>query len=577
MQRECQALSDRVFDVLVIGGGIFGACAAWDATLRGYSVALVERTDFAAGTSANSYKFVHGGIRYLQHLDVPRLRRSCAERSAMLRIAPHLVSPVPIAIPTYGRGRRGKPYLGAGMLLYDAMTADRNFGMRDRKRRIARTRFLDTESVKALFPGLADEGLTGAAVLYDGQMYNPTRLVLAFVRSAVDNGAVALNYATAERLLCADEAVVGARVRDEVSGDHFEVRARAVLNAAGPWVPWMMEAERSPLATRGSYSRDACFVIRRRFDHEYAVALQGRTRDPDAVLSRSARHLFVTPWRDYTLCGVWHRVWTEHPDRVRIGERELAGYIDEINEALPGLALEPGDVTMWNAGLLPFGDNEEGAEDLSYGKRSRIVDHRDEHGLENLVSLIGVRYTMARADAAAAVDLVSRKLGERIERAPTQRTPIHGGEFESFDSLVDSVARAAPLNLEPGAVAALAHNYGTAFRSVLNLAEGEWTGCLTGATTLKAEVLHAVREEMALTLADVVFRRTDLATGGHPGPALQEAADLTGDVLGWDERRRRAEIAAVEKRFVVGNPVERPSSGGLLHGARSDMAAGAGA
>ncbi|MBN1237417.1 MAG: FAD-dependent oxidoreductase, partial [Gammaproteobacteria bacterium] len=122
MKRSIDALEERVFDVLIIGGGIFGACAAWDATLRGLSVALVERTDFAAGTSANSYKFVHGGIRYLQHADLLRLRRSCHERSALLRVAPHLVSPIPVVIPTYGRGRQGKALLGAGMLLYDALT-----------------------------------------------------------------------------------------------------------------------------------------------------------------------------------------------------------------------------------------------------------------------------------------------------------------------------------------------------------------------------------------------------------------------------------------------------------------------
>ncbi|HEX5420426.1 MAG TPA: glycerol-3-phosphate dehydrogenase C-terminal domain-containing protein, partial [Gammaproteobacteria bacterium] len=254
------------------------------------------------------------------------------------------------------------------------------------------------------------------------------------------------------------------------------------------------------------------------------------------------------------------------------------GYIEELNEALPGLELRLGDVTMWNAGLLPFGDNEPGAEDLRYGKRSHVIDHRAEHGLDSLVSLIGVRYTMARADAVRAVDLISRKLGEPVEHAPTDRLPVHGGDFDSFDSLVASVARQAPLNLPSGAVTALAHNYGAAFRDVLALAEGEWEGCLNGSTTLKAEILHGIREEMAMTLSDIVFRRTDLATGEHPGAAaLQEAALLAGRELGWDERRRRAEVAAVEKRLVIGNTVERPSSAGTVQGSGTDLAAGAGA
>lgn len=578
MQRECRALEDRTFDLLIIGGGIFGACAAWDATLRGLSVALVERTDFGAGTSANSYKFVHGGIRYLQHLDFARVKRSCFERSALLAIAPHLVSPVPIVIPTYGGGRRGKAFLGAGMLLYDALTAGRNFRVRDKSRRIPMTRFVGAAAVRSLFPGIRSERLTGGAVFCDGQMYNPTRLVLAFVRSAVESGALALNHVTAERLLRTGGAVLGARVRDEVSGAMHDVRARIVLNATGPWVPWMMSAENAPLVTAGTYSRDACFVIRKRFPHEYGLALQGRTRDPEAVLSRSARHLFLSPWRRYTLCGVWHRVWNEHPDRVRIGEREIAGYIEEINEALPGLGLRPADVTMWNAGLLPFGDNEPGAENLRYGKRSHLIDHRREHGIDNLVSLIGVRYTMARGDAAAAIDLVQGKLGERVERAPTHRVPVHGGDFDSFEELVRDVARAAPLNLESGTVTALAHNYGTVHRDVLALAEGDWAGCLSGSTTLKAEIAYGIREEMALSLSDIVFRRTDLATGGHPGSAaLQEAAALAARELGWDERRRQAEIAAVEKRLVVGSTVERPAARDPLPGSGAGVAAGASA
>src|SRR5690606_35588622 len=136
MLRNFADLESRVFDVLIIGGGIFGACAAWDATLRGLSVALVERTDYASGVSANSYKFVHGGIRYLQHADLWRLRQSCSERSALLRVAPHLVHPVPVVIPTYSRPRQGKALLGAGMLVYDALTLDRNLRIADRERRI---------------------------------------------------------------------------------------------------------------------------------------------------------------------------------------------------------------------------------------------------------------------------------------------------------------------------------------------------------------------------------------------------------------------------------------------------------
>lgn len=556
MKRTFQDLESRQFDLLVIGGGIFGACAAWDATLRGLSVALVEKADFGGGTSANSFKIVHGGIRYLQHADLARLRASCRERSAFLRIAPHLVTPLPIVVPTYGRGRQGKAFLGAGMLLYDCLTMDRNAGIADVTRRIPFSRFLDRTDVAGLFPGIQEAELTGGAVFRDGQMYNPPRLVLAFIRSASDEGALAVNYAEAERLERSDDVVVGARVRDRLSGDTAQVRARSVLNAAGPWVPSMMsEREQAPLRSVGSFSRDACFVVPRRFAHPYGLALQGRTHDPDAIIGRAARHLFVVPWRQYTLCGVWHRVWTAPPEDVHVSDEEIRAFIDEVNAALPSLDLRPEDVGMRNAGLVPFGDNEPGADHLRYGKKSHIIDHDTDAGLKNLVSLIGVRYTMARGDASQAVDLLCKKLGASRSPPATDAIPVFGGDFDDFEALVATAMQTAPFAISRAAAEALAHNHGTEYPNVF-AASGErpgWTGCVTGSTTLKAEVVYAVREEMAVRLTDIVFRRTDLATGGYPGrPAFEEAATLAAQELAWSVAKRGAELADVERCFING-------------------------
>src|SRR6202789_3750782 len=154
MKRDLAALAAERFDLLIVGGGAFGAAAAWDATLRGLRVALIDQSDFGSGASAECFKMVHGGIRYLQHADIRRLRSSCAERSAMLRIAPHLVNPLPIVIPTYGHGRQGKAFLAAGMLAYDALTAGKNSAIADRTRRIAGTRLLSRNQTLDLFPEL---------------------------------------------------------------------------------------------------------------------------------------------------------------------------------------------------------------------------------------------------------------------------------------------------------------------------------------------------------------------------------------------------------------------------------------
>ena len=175
MRRDIGLLTEYEYDLVIIGGGIFAACAAWDASLRGLSVALIEKYDFGSGSSANSLKFIHGGIRYLQHGDIVRLKHSCNERSAMLRVAPHLVRPLPVLIPTYGHGTSGKLFLGLGMYLYDFLTLGRNRGIRDAKQHIPLTRFLSKQEVLNEYPDLDQKGLTGAALFSDAQMYNPDR------------------------------------------------------------------------------------------------------------------------------------------------------------------------------------------------------------------------------------------------------------------------------------------------------------------------------------------------------------------------------------------------------------------
>lgn len=550
MHRDLAALENETFDLLILGGGIFGACAAWDAVLRGLRVALIERFDFGGQTSANSFKMVHGGVRYIQHGDLVRVRESARERRALLEIAPHLVQPLPIAIPTYGHGKRGRPLLAAGLFAYDLVTLDRNRGISDPTRRIPRARFLSRAGILAAFPFLADTNPSGAAVFTDAQMYNPTRLVLAFLRSAAERGATVANYVEAAALLLDGRRVGGVEALDRVSGGRFPIRARMVLNATGPWAePWLQRCLGRPLARPTAYSRDACFVVRRRFESDLGLAVAGRTRDRDALLARGARHLFVVPWRGYTLIGVWHRLWRD-PERVTVGDDELARFVDEINEACPALALTPSDVLTWNAGLLPFGDDRAGGEDLSYGKRSRLIDHAREHGLDGLISLIGIRYTMGRGDAAKAVDLAARKLAHSAPRPRTDRLPLSGGQIPDFEALVAEAAAADRFGLPAPVRRALLHNYGSAYREVLAHARHDPVCArpLPGSTVLAAEVNHAIREEMALTLADVVYRRTDLASAGPPDEAaLHTAGELMARSCGWGAGRLQREIEAVRE------------------------------
>ena len=558
MRRQLGDLQGREFDLVIVGGGISGLCVAWDASQRGLSVALLESRDFAHAASANSFKMIHGGIRYLQHADLVRVRMSARERRALLRIAPHLTRPLPIFIPTYGHGLKGREILMAGMKAYDLLTADRNRGIPDPARRIPGAYAVSRARALELFPGLNGTGLTGGAVFHDGQMISPARLALAFGSSAGRLGAVLVNHCEVTELLRGPGGVQGVIARDRLEDRSFEVRGRLVLNAAGGWAPDLL-ASSPPLGLRPRpvFSRDACFFVRRAHPAAMALAVTGSSRDPQAVFSRSARHLFLVPWRGGTLVGVWHAVWDADPSAARVREPELLEWIAEINAALPGLGLELEDVALTQCGLVLFAENQPGASDLKYGHRSLIVDHARADEVAGLITLVCVRYTIARTEAAKVTDLVFQKLGRRPPPSMTEETRLFGGDFENFDDLVRDVRRDAGASLPQAAVEALAHNHGSNYPAVLSVARGAGGPMLLvpGSNTLEAEILHAVRFEAARTLSDVVLRRTDLGGSGHPGSAaLEAAATLMAKELHWDATRRQKELDVTSATFPALTP-----------------------
>lgn len=555
MKRDLTALSNKEYDIIVIGCGAFGSCVAWDAALRGLSVALVERGDFCQATSANHLKMVHGGIRYLQHFDFYRIRESNLERNILLRIAPHLVQPLPVIIPTYGHGMHGKEVLATGLMLYNLIVFDRNKGLRDPDRRIPLANIITRNKVLELFPDLDKKGLTGAGLFHDGQMYNPPRLVLSFLKSAVEYGAVVGNYLEAINFLRKGDRVKGIKVRDRLNNNEFDIRGKSVINASGPWAERLLDSKIGiSLNPQQTYSRDACFVISRRLTEKYALAVQGNTRDPDAILSRKQRHLFIAPWRDYTLIGVWHIVYQGNPDKFIVSNNELQLFLDEINQAYPHYNLTLSDISMWNAGLVLFGKNKPGAANLSYGKRSLLIDHSLTHNVEGLITLIGVRATTARGVAEKAVNLAAEKMGGKTPVSRTSITPIYGGEIDFFEDFLKQAIKNRPETIEAHSMRPLIHNYGSQYRKVLNYIDenSAWAETLGSSKVLKAEVIHAVREEMAQKLVDVVFRRTDLGTAGYPGEdALKESAYLMASEMDWDHERVKKELNETHAAFPV--------------------------
>lgn len=399
MKRDLGALAARRFDVLVVGGGIYGAACAWDAAQRGLAVALVETGDFASGTTWNSLKTIHGGLRYLQALDLARMRASIRERRTLLRLAPELVRPLPFVVPTYGHGLHGLEALFLGLLINDFVAHDRNRGL-PASHHLPPGRMLTRRELFDLFPNLPSVRVSGGALWYDAQVSSEARLVLAYLHAAAEAGALPINYCEALEIL-RDEGgqVRGARVRDVEAGQVFDVRAAALLNCAGPALATLIERAGLP---------DPGVKLLRAFN----LVLDRPGLGAHALGMRSGgRYLFAVPWQGRAVMGTaYEPAGWEGPGPE--------GFLHECALAFPWLGLRPEHVCLVHAGLVP---GSGGASGLA--SRPLLIDHAAE-GLPGAVSVMGVKLTTARGVAEAAVDIVAARSGRTLAPCRTADTPL---------------------------------------------------------------------------------------------------------------------------------------------------------
>jgi glycerol-3-phosphate dehydrogenase len=484
-------------------------------------------------------------------MDFKRVRESSRERSILLKTAPHLATPMPILMPTYGHGMRGKEILRSGLFIYELITFDRNKDIDDSERQIPRSMFLTKDEVLKEYPGIEGKNLTGGVVFYDGQIYSPPRLVLSFIRSSVDEGLYAANYLEAIDYIIEGNRVKGVVALDRLTGERMEIRGKFVLNAAGPWAHRLNDRVLGKPSTKTpSFSRDLVMVVPKQLSPNYAFAYLAKTKDKDALFDRGGRHLFIVPWRNYSLIGVWHQAFNKAPEEITIGRAELQRFLDEINHVYQGVELTLGDVSFINTGLILFGaENDQGRKaNHSFGKRSMLIDHLKEQNLEGLLTLIGVRATVARKDAQETIDFILRRLNKKASGSKTDTTPIYGGRIDNFNEYCRRAKDYSQEKLGFKVSRSMLHNYGSEYQSVLKYIHDDASlgQEIDTAGVINAEVVHAVREEMAVKLQDVVFRRTEIGTGENPGRrAIEVSADLMAAELGWNQQKTEDEINEV--------------------------------
>ncbi|MGH3440502.1 MAG: glycerol-3-phosphate dehydrogenase/oxidase [Nitriliruptorales bacterium] len=532
-------------DVLVVGGGITGVGVALDAAARGLSVALVERDDLASGTSSKSSKLVHGGLRYLQQAEFGLVEEGVRERNLLRRIAPHLVRPLGFALPVADlRMRAG---LKAGLVLYDALAFGRSLRGHER---------LDTAELLRAVPGLVNPIGRGGYRYHDCQT-DDARLTLQVAQAARAFGAAVVNHCEAVELLRFGDRVVGARVRDRLSGEEADVRARWVVSATGVWADHM----------RGlADSRDRPLLTPSKGIHLTFRSRDVRVRDAALIPSGShdRRWIFVIPWGDQVIVGTTDEHFEGDLDRPAVGGDEAAYLVNAVNTSF-GTDLSPTDAVGAWAGLRPLlrGASEtDASRDLS--RRHAIFEHPD-----GLVTITGGKLTTYRQMAEDVVDRLVAADGAKV-RSVTSRLPLGlRGRVEHVLAGTRDTCRL--LGVDPRLAGSLVHRHGEDAAAVAAFCaeHGEAEALVRGLPYLRGEVRWAVRHELARSLDDILRRRLrvalrDAAAGGG---AVEWAAAVAGGELGWTGQRRDAEVetylaeVAAERGVIPIDTSWRPTDG----------------
>ena len=555
MKRTPERLTEREFDVLVVGGGIHGVLAAWDASLRGMSVALIEKGDFGAVTSQNSLRIIHGGLRYLQDGNPKRVRVMARERTTWMKMAPHLVHPLPCLMPSFKKFSRSRLALGIALGANDLLSFDRN-RLDDPQKTIHAGKTISQREFAKLLPGYDASIVTGAALWNDGQIHNSERLILEFILSAEQNGAEVANYVEAVSFLREGNRVIGVRARDILGSEEFDIRSRVVINCTGAWINQLLSGINTQRAPRQEFALSVAIdLIVDQIWPRYAVGVPSH---PDS--KTRSQMLFFVPWRNKSLIGTWHIQWPNDPETFQITKMIIQDFIDEINSAHPKLNLSLNNVHHVHWGFLPVDPEDSRDEHVKLMRDSKVVDHLINYGLEGLISIIGVKYTTARASAEKAIDIALIKLRAGSKACRTETTPVYGGVIERFEDFLAMSIEEKGTILDRDIIEHLVYTYGSGYQRITEYIHEEPSmreRVDPNLPVILAEVVHAVREEMAQKLIDVVQRRTEAgATAVPPLAALTKCAAVMADEMGWDITRQEKEINEVLQAYPF-KPAER--------------------
>ena len=522
----------RVFDLIVVGAGINGLGIARDAAARGLSVALVEKDDFCSGVSAWSGRLIHGGLRYLEHGEVALVRESLRERERLFRLAPHLVKPVSLLMPFYKRNKRPSWLIRMGMIAYDVLSFDKKSPSH---------KILSTADVTARFSGMEKSGLGGSALFTDGQVEYAERLCVELAVAARADGALILTHSEVTELVIENGQATGVRYTDLITGEAGKLRGRVVMNAAGPWVDWLLgnpsDASLAPAAAKRHIGGS-------KGTHIVVDPFPGAPTDVVYYESQSDQRLvLVIPWMGRFLIGCTDTLFNAEPDSARATVGEVDYLLTEANALMPNAGLTRESVLFTYSGVRPL-PYAPGIPEWKIPRSHIIFDHKKENKAK-LFSIISGKLTTYRQLAEDAVNIALRELGRPKSASPTRGLPFPGASTDNFASF-----RAQFLStkiVEADTAVRLIDMYGTRAEQIVALVQKD--GALgerfdPSSPAIAAELLFAIDSEAARTVTDVFARRILLAfEPDHGLLGAARAAEILGGRLGWSAEEQEKQIA----------------------------------
>ena len=540
MKRDLEQFKHCLFDLLIIGGGITGAAIAWDASLRGYKVALIEKDDFGHATSMATSKLIHGGLRYLANFEINLVRESLHERRFLANIIHHLVKPLPFLFPIYSKASTSRCLIGLGLKLYTLLSRSKNL-VKEESQRFPHHKWYSKKKVIELEPNLPATKLKGAFLYYDAQNIHPERMNIDFILSAVSKGAVIANYLEMTEFIVDEiknrKEVRGVKVRDKLNGNpEFIIQTKVVLNCSGPWANLLLKKikktkEENLMLSKGIH------ILTRRKQNQHAVFIE----------TKNKAHFFIIPWLNYTLWGTTDTSYVGSPDNLKVIKKDIEDFLELVNQYY-SVKIEKKDILHVYAGIRPLVRDSSSNNSKNTYKASRkheLIDH-EKDGFYRLVSALGGKYTTSRSLAEKAVNYVQRKYKLGNFSCHSRTTPLKSADYKySITEYKKKLHAKWGKWFSEELIEHLFSYYGINCNKILQIAKKSdnlGDSIHSSSLRIKAEIHYAIEHESTHTLSDFLYRRCGWGNEGLKDiHIINSIVDEMGKLLKWSISRKQKE------------------------------------